>query len=126
MVMEHNPRKFEVGRDPFGRMWTAELRWLQNAISIRHADAVDVKFELKADDGSVMERVVSLNHPDLLEVAKRLERPISDPWCIRLAGEHLRRVVTTWEDAEKVIITPSLGELEEHGRKTQPTALSAR
>ena len=124
--MEHNPRKFEAGKDPFGRVWTAELRWLQNAISIRHADAVDVKFELKADDGTILERVIALSHPHLLELSRRLDRPISDPWCIRLAGAHLRKMVETWEDAEKTIVVPSLEELEEHGRNTLPVAAGAR
>ena len=39
--MIENYRRFDVA-DPFGRTWIVEYKWLQNAISIRHADAVDV------------------------------------------------------------------------------------
>ena len=36
--------------DPFGRLWQAEFRWHQNAISIRHCDAVDCKYHLSCED----------------------------------------------------------------------------
>ena len=47
-----NFRQFEVGPDPFGRKWQALFKWLQTAISIRHADTVDVKFLLSDKDGN--------------------------------------------------------------------------
>ena len=106
-----NPRKLEI-TDPFGRKWTAELRWLQNAITIRHSDSVDVKWELTASDGTTMEKVIALMHPDLLAVSKKLSRQLSDAWCIRLAGQHLSYIVETWEDAEKIIVTPTREQLE--------------
>ena len=43
--MIENFRRFET-TDPFGRNWLVEFRWLQNGISIRHSDTVDVKFQL--------------------------------------------------------------------------------
>lgn len=42
--MSDQSRLFQAGPDPFGRMWNVQFRWLQTAISIRHADTVDVKF----------------------------------------------------------------------------------
>lgn len=116
--MQDNPRKFEA-MDPFGRKWTVNLEWLQNAISIRHADAVDVKWDLKADDGTEMTRVVALPHPHLLQVSKALGRELTDSWCIRLAGEQVRRMVETWEDAEKTIVTPAIEQMEEGARKLE-------
>ena len=47
--MVENFRKFNAGPDPFGRTWNVEFRWLQTAISIRHADTVDVKFEVATE-----------------------------------------------------------------------------
>lgn len=108
--MTANPRKFEC-TDPFGRKWTVSLRWLQNAISIRHADAVDVKWDLVCSDGTQLERVVALHHPTLLEVCKRNNRQLTDSLCIRLAGAHLKACLSNWEDTEKVIIDPSLDQL---------------
>ncbi len=124
--MPDNPRKFEAGPDPFGRKWEVTLRWLQNAISIRHSDSVDVKWELVAGDGTSMEKVVALMHPYLLVVAGRLGRDLSDPWCIRLAGEHVRFILETWEDSEKTIVTPSIEQLEEYGRRIEPHPAAAR
>lgn len=115
--MLDNPRRFDAGPDPFGRKWTADLTWLQTAISIRHSDSVDVKWQLKADDGTELERVVALMHPYLLEVARKTGRQLTDAWCIRLAGLHLRNMVQTWEDSEKTILTPSQPELEGYARQ---------
>jgi len=122
--MLDNPRLFEA-TDPFGRKWTANLRWLQNAISIRHADAIDVKWELFANDGTQMDIVTALLHPYLLEVSKKISRPLSDAWCIRLAAHHLQSVVETWEDADKVIVTPSLEQIEAIARKIESAVVTA-
>ena len=40
-------------------------------ISIRHSDTVDVKFQLIQGD-DVTEKVVALNHPDLLTLSRKL------------------------------------------------------
>lgn len=122
--MIENPRKFEAGSDPFGRKWRAELRWIQNAISIRHADAVDVKWELTSDDGEVVEKVVALYHPDLLALSKKQGQPLTDSWCIRLAAEHVRALVSNWEDAEKTIVVPSREQLEEYAGQALPAKSS--
>ena len=47
--MPENYRRFSVN-DPFGRTWDVEFRWQQNAISIRHADAIDCKYYISAGE----------------------------------------------------------------------------
>ncbi|MCL4851262.1 MAG: hypothetical protein KJZ78_07735 [Bryobacteraceae bacterium] len=111
--MIENFRRFEAGPDPFGRTWLVEFRWLQNAISIRHSDSIDVKFHITSGDESYV-RVISLMHTNLLALSKKTGRPITDPWVTRLAALHLKKVLKTGEDLEKTLITPSLADLEEH------------
>ena len=110
--MLENFRRFDV-TDPFGRAWTAEFRWLQNGISIRHSDTVDVKFRLKRGD-DFEDKVIALQHPDLLAVAKKQDRPLTDPWCMKLAALHLHELIATDRDMEKRIVTPSLSDVERH------------
>lgn len=110
--MIENFRRFEVA-DPFGRTWIAEYRWLQNGISIRHSDTVDVKFLLiRGED--VEEKVIALLHPDLLTLSRKLDRPLTDPWCMKLAALHLREMIATDRDVDKQVVTPSLSDLERH------------
>lgn len=104
-------RNFEAGPDPFGRTWRVEFLWVQNAISIRHADAVDVKFRLMSGDTSEY-KVIALSHPDLLTLSRRAGRPITDPWCMKLAGLHLKHMIETGEDLEKILASPALADLE--------------
>jgi hypothetical protein len=117
--MIENFRRFEV-TDPFGRSWLAEFRWLQNAISIRHSDTVDVKFQLiRAED--IEEKVIALRHPDLLELSARTGRPITDAWCMKIAGLHLREMIESDRDMDKIIVTPLISDLERHaGTLDQP------
>ena len=101
--MPEDSRLFEVA-DPFGRTWTAEFRWLQNAISIRHADAVDLKYYLSC--GEVRrEIVIALPHPELGALALRANRKVTDAWCLHLASRHLEHMLATGEDMDKPIVT---------------------
>jgi hypothetical protein len=109
--MTENFRRFDVGPDPFGRNWTVEFRWLQTGISIRHADTVDVKFQLISGE-AVQEKVIALPHPDLLALSAKSGRPVTDPWCMKLAATHLRRMIETDEDMEKTLVTVDLKDLE--------------
>ena len=109
--MSENPRYFEAGPDPFGRKWSVKFRWLQTAISIRHADAVDVKFALTCDDGAEEEKVIALPHSALLSLVAEKRQEITDPWCMRMAGAHLKRMIETFEDMEKTLVTLSPGDL---------------
>lgn len=108
--MLSNYRRFEVGPDPFGRSWVVEFRWLQNAISIRHSDSVDVKFALHSGE-YVDEKVVALMHPDLLALSERTGHPLTDPWCMKLAALHIKHMIETDLDMEKTLVTASLEDL---------------
>ncbi len=103
-------RQFAAGPDPFGKTWQVEFGWLQTAISIRRSDSVDVKFFL-SDGEERCEKVVALPHPDLLDLSRRVNRPLTDPWCSRLAALHVLHMVETGEDMEKILVTLSTQEM---------------
>jgi hypothetical protein len=107
-----NFREFEAGPDPFGRKFQVMLKWLQTAISIRHADTVDVKFILTGDDGARTEKTIALPHAELQAVSAATNRPMEDAWCARIAALHLIELVATGEDMEKDLVTLSRGEIE--------------
>jgi hypothetical protein len=107
-----NFREFDAGPDPFGRKYQVYLKWLQTAISIRHADTVDIKFILVDDAGNETEKTIALVHPELLRISRETNRPMEDAWCGRIAAFHLMHLVTTGEDLEKDLVTPSGKELE--------------
>jgi hypothetical protein len=106
-----NSRNFHVGPDPFGRTWQVQFLWQQTAISIRHSDSVDVKFLLN-DGEAAEEKVIALPHPLLVELSGKSGQPVSDPWCMKLAALHLRRMVETGDDMEKTLVTLSMDEME--------------
>ena len=108
-----NFRQFEAGPDPFGRKFRVYFKWLQTAISLRHADTVDVKFVLEEEDGTPVQKTIALPHADLLAVSDRLGRKMDDAWCSRLAAKHLIHLIETGEDMEKDLVTISLGELNQ-------------
>ncbi len=120
--MIENYRSFKVGPDPFDRTWQVEFRWLQTGISIRHADTVDVKFEVSTVDEPAQERVIALRHPDLLTLSGKTGHPLTDAWCLKLAALHLRRMIETGEDLEKTLVTVSYAELETYAASLQPAA----
>ncbi len=108
-----NFREFETGPDPFGRKFQVLLKWLQTAISIRHADTVDVKFVLTGDDGERSEKTIALPHAELQEVSRATSRPMEDAWCGRIAALHLLHLVATGEDMEKDLVTLTRQEIEQ-------------
>ena len=112
--MTQNFRLFEAGPDPFGRTWQIEFRWLQTGISIRHADTVDVKFEVSTVDEPKQERVIALRHPELLALSKSTGHALTDPWCMKLAGSHLEHMILSGEDIEKTLVTVSAADLARH------------
>ena len=122
--MQENIRNFEVA-DPFGQHWRVEFRWHQNAISIRHADAIDCKYYISNGEEK-REVVVALDHASLQRCAEQIGREVSDAWCMRLAARHIRRMISTWEDMDKVIVTPPAAELESHARSLVQADLEAR
>jgi hypothetical protein len=104
-------RLFEAGPDPFGRTWNVEFRWQQTAISIRHSDSVDVKFQISRGE-DVQEKVIALMLPDLMALSTKAGRAISDAWCMKLAALHLKSMIETDDDMEKTLVTASLEDLE--------------
>jgi len=112
--MSDNFRHFDV-KDPFGRSWQVEFRWQQNAISIRHSDSVDCKYYLTSGSER-RELVLALPHAELGEVAEAQGRAITDAWCLRLAGLHVRRLISTWEDMETPIAVLSREDILRHSQ----------
>src|ERR1035438_2869988 len=104
-------RQFDAGPDPFGRKYKVLLKWLQTAISIRHADTVDVKFILEDDAGVTSEKTIALPHAELLAASKSTTRPMDDAWCGRIAAMHLVHLIETGEDMEKDLVTLSKAEV---------------
>jgi hypothetical protein len=110
--MPSNFRHFEA-TDPTGRVWNVEFLWIQNAISIRHADAIDVKFELSSGPDRAF-KVVALGLPDLLSLSAQTGKPLADPWCSALAARHLERMIETGEDMEKALVAPELATIAQY------------
>jgi hypothetical protein len=113
-----NYRDFEAGPDPFGRKWRVIFKWMQTAISLRMADAVDAKFIVSCEDER-MEKVISIRHPDLLELSAKTGREITDPWVCRLCALHLVRMIETWEDMDKDLVTIPPAALAQHAAQLQ-------
>jgi hypothetical protein len=109
-----NFREFEAGPDPFGRNFKVFFKWLLTAISLRHADTVDVKFVLTDPDGGQTQKTIALPHADLLRVSRELSRPMDDAWCSRIAAAHLLHLVETGEDMEKDLVTVTPGDLKRY------------
>jgi hypothetical protein len=109
-----NFREFEAGPDPFGRKFQVFFKWMQTAISLRHADTVDVKFLLIDENGGRTEKTIALPHADLLRVSQELKRPMDDAWCSRIAAAHLLHLVETGEDMEKDLVTVTPSDLKRY------------
>src|SRR5579863_5728975 len=110
--MSENSRRFQAGPDPFGRLWEVEFRWQQTGISIRHADTVDVKFQLWTEGEPKQEKVLALSHPGLLALSQQTGHALTDPWCLKLAATHLKHMIESGEDLEKTLVTLSPADLE--------------
>lgn len=109
--MSENYRLFHAGPDPFGRTYQVEFRWQQNAISIRHSDSVDVKFEISHAE-EIEEKVIAVPLPDVLALANRHNRSLTDAWCLKLAALHLKYMIESDTDMDKVLVTMSPEDLE--------------
>jgi hypothetical protein len=86
-------------------------RWKANivAIATRHADAVDVRFELN-------------NHPMWIampctawvEQKKRSGKVITDQLAVQIAGRYLKQIIEEGYDARRELYTMSVPEVLEH------------
>ena len=116
-------RTFEAGPDPFGATWKAEFRWAQNAISIRHADTIDVKFEITC--GEIHEeKIIALPHPMLLQASHATEQPVTDPWVNRIAALHLKKMIITGDDVEKTLVTLDYDTILGYAETLRPAAVT--
>lgn len=106
-----NFRQFDAGPDPFGRKYQVFLKWLQTAISIRHADTVDVKFVIVDENGGESQKTIALPHADLMRLSRETGRSMDDAWCGRMAALHLQYLISTGEDLEKDLVTVPLSDL---------------
>jgi len=118
-------REFDAGPDPFGRKYHVLFKWLQTAISLRHADTIDVKFIILDEDGGRTEKVIALHHADVLRLSREMGRPVEDPWCARLAELHLLHVIQTGEDMEKDLVTVPYSDLQKYAREIAQMEQSA-
>src|SRR5947209_4461257 len=124
-----NYREFEAGPDPFGRKFRVLFKYIQNGISIPHADTVDCKFILDDESGDRSEKVIALQHAEVARLAKETGRAVDDPWCSRLATLHLLHLVTTGEDIEKTLVTVPYPDLERYAAdlaREETAAVQAR
>ena len=118
-----NYRNFTV-TDAFGTKCEVEFRWQQNAITIRHADAVDVKF-LLTSGATCEEKVLALPHPLLLKLSAETGRILSDPWCSKLAAAHLICMIETGENIEKKLVTLNYNEMQRAAKSIEPVPSAA-
>jgi hypothetical protein len=94
--------------------WTGEdlhCRWKANivAIATRHADAVDVRFEV---NGKPM--WIALPCLAWVEQKKRTGKTIPDYLAAQLAGHYLKAIVEEGYDASREMYTMSIEEVLEH------------
>ena len=115
-----NFRRFEA-TDPFDRVWQVEFRWQQNAISIRHSDAVDVKFQIRQGDEAT-EKVVAVPHADAVSLSRKKGVAVTDAWISRLAALHLKEMIETDRDMEKTLVTTTPADLDRHASKMESSA----
>ena len=102
--------------DLFGVPVQVEFLWIQNGIAIRHADTVDVKFEI-VSEGQREEKVLALPHPYLLRVSAEGGHAVTDPWCSRLAALHLKYMIESGDDLEKPLVTLTAGQIAQYAEQ---------
>lgn len=102
--------------DLFGVPVQVEFLWIQNGIAIRHADTVDVKFEI-VSEGQREEKVLALPHPYLLRVSAESGHALTDPWCSRLAALHLKYMIESGDDLEKPLVTLTAGQISQYAEQ---------
>ena len=94
--------------------WSGEdlyCRWKATivAIATRHADAVDIRFEVS---GRTM--WIALPCTAWIEQKKRSGKVITDQLAAQIAGRYLKQLIEEGYDAEREVYTMSVGEVLEH------------
>jgi len=103
---------FEVASEITGERYTVEFRWMQTAISLRHSDTVDVKFQVNGRG-----KVVALPHAALERACRQVGVALTDPLCRRIAAGHLEKALQTGEDAENDLLTLTAEQVDELVRR---------
>ncbi|HEY6490011.1 MAG: hypothetical protein WCC26_07355 [Terracidiphilus sp.] len=94
--------------------WTGEdlhCRWKANivAIATRHADAVDVRFDVNNRP-----MWIALPHDAWVAQKKRTGKVITDQLAAQIAGRYLKQLVEEGYDSRREIYTMSVPEVLEH------------
>ncbi len=113
------PFRHFTAPDLFGAPIQVEFRWIQNGVAIRHADTVDVKFEI-VTEGQREEKVIALPHPSVLQVSAETGHPVTDPWCSRIAALHLKYMIESGDDLEKSLVTLTAEQMSEYAKQLKP------
>lgn len=79
------------------------------AIATRHADAVDVRFDV---NGRAM--WIALPSTAWVEQKKRSGKVITDPLAVQIAGRYLKQLVEEGYDAEREVYTMTVAEVLAH------------
>ncbi len=70
------------------------------AIATRHADAIDVKFDV--DGRGVW---LALPHPAWAEYNRRTGKVITDPMAVQIAGRYLKQLIENGEESGREMYT---------------------
>ena len=94
--------------------WSGEdlhCRWTANivAIATRHADAVDVRFDV---NGRTL--WVALPNDAWVEQKKRTGKVITDQLTAQIAGHYLRQIIEEGYDARRELYTMTVDEVLQH------------
>jgi len=94
--------------------WTGEdlhCQWRANivAIATRHADAVDIRFDVNGRPMSI-----ALPCTAWVEQKKRSGKVITDRIAVQIAGRHLKQLIEEGYDAAREMYTVSLDETLSH------------
>ena len=94
--------------------WSGEdlhCRWKANivAIATRHADAVDVRFDVNKRP-----MWIALPCEAWVEQKKRTGKVITDQLAAQIAGRYLKQLVEEGYDARREVYTMSIAEVLEH------------
>jgi hypothetical protein len=107
-------------------LWSGEdlhCRWKANivAIATRHADAVDVRFDV---NGGTM--WIALPCTAWVEQKKRSGKVITDQLAVQTAGHYLKQLIEQGYDARREIYNMSVPEVLEHLDAVAAEAKAAR
>lgn len=79
------------------------------AIATRHADAVDVRFDV--NDGPMW---IALPCTAWVEQKKRTGKVITDQLAVQIAGRYLKRLIEEGYDSQREVYTMRVNEVLEH------------